>query len=145
MAADILQMPFRDDAFDAAIGCGVLHHFPVDMPAFFRELRRVLRPGGRFAFREPSLYNLLVRYYFDWNRSPKNSPNEMALRYDEMRCMAMEAGLCEVDAYLDGFVLPQMPTAVAWFAERLEPWVRKSPLAKPLLGGFILSGRRPEA
>src|SRR5205823_5959603 len=37
---------FADGTFDRASSTGVLHHTP-DMPAALRELRRVLRPGGR--------------------------------------------------------------------------------------------------
>ncbi|MFN3202779.1 MAG: class I SAM-dependent methyltransferase [Bradymonadia bacterium] len=145
VAADILAFPFRDGVFDSAIGLGVLHHIPEDMPAFFRGLWRILRVGGSFAFREPSLYNLFNRYYFDWNRSENLSPNEMPLRHDDMIDWALEAGMVEVKASLDGLVLPQMPTAMAWVAERVEPLVRKSFFAKPLLGGFIVSGMRQPA
>ena len=38
-------LPFADGAFDRLVSGLVLEHI-VDLPAFFRELRRVLRPGG---------------------------------------------------------------------------------------------------
>lgn len=48
------QLPFEDGAFDLVFGHAVLHHLP-DLPAAFREFRRVLRPGGVVAFcGEPS-------------------------------------------------------------------------------------------
>ena len=40
-------LPFKDGWFDAAVAWLVVHL--VDRPAAFRELRRVLRPGGRVA------------------------------------------------------------------------------------------------
>jgi ubiquinone/menaquinone biosynthesis C-methylase UbiE len=40
-------LPFKDGWFDAAVAWLVIHL--VDRPAAFRELRRVLRPGGRLA------------------------------------------------------------------------------------------------
>jgi len=45
--ADAEQLHFTDDAFDLVYSWGVLHHSP-DTPRAFREVRRVLRPGGAF-------------------------------------------------------------------------------------------------
>jgi SAM-dependent methyltransferase len=42
---DATAMPFDDDAFDAALVCDALHHFPEPQGAV-RELARVVRPGG---------------------------------------------------------------------------------------------------
>jgi SAM-dependent methyltransferase len=43
--ADILELPFREGAFDRVFCHGVLQHTP-DPEAAFRCLRRMLRPGG---------------------------------------------------------------------------------------------------
>ena len=53
---DAGRLPFADSSFDVVFGHAVLHHLP-DLPAAFREMRRVLRPGGRIVFcGEPSRY-----------------------------------------------------------------------------------------
>lgn len=46
-AADAEALPFRDASFDVVFSNGVLHHTP-DMERSFREIRRVLAPGGEF-------------------------------------------------------------------------------------------------
>ena len=41
------ELPFPDDSFDCVCSMGVLHHTP-DTAGAFAEIRRVLKPGGRF-------------------------------------------------------------------------------------------------
>jgi SAM-dependent methyltransferase len=47
--ADAERIPYDDDTFDLVVGHAVLHHIP-DVAAAFREVLRVLKPGGRFVF-----------------------------------------------------------------------------------------------
>lgn len=45
-AADAERLPYEDDCFDLVVGHAVIHHVP-DVELAFREMLRVLRPGGR--------------------------------------------------------------------------------------------------
>jgi ubiquinone/menaquinone biosynthesis C-methylase UbiE len=45
--ADAESLPYADDTFDVVVGHAVIHHVP-DVELAFREILRVLRPGGRF-------------------------------------------------------------------------------------------------
>jgi ubiquinone/menaquinone biosynthesis C-methylase UbiE len=47
--ADAERIPYEDGTFDLVIGHAVLHHIP-DVEQAFREILRVLKPGGRFVF-----------------------------------------------------------------------------------------------
>jgi SAM-dependent methyltransferase len=47
--ADAEQIPYDDATFDVVVGHAVLHHIP-ELDAAFREVLRVLKPGGRFVF-----------------------------------------------------------------------------------------------
>ena len=54
--ADAERLPYDNGEFDLVVGHAVLHHIP-DVELAFREVLRVLRPGGRFVFAgEPTRY-----------------------------------------------------------------------------------------
>lgn len=56
---DGLQLPYPDNSFDACVSNWVLEH--VENPdAHFREVARVLRPGGLYCFRTPNLYHYVT-------------------------------------------------------------------------------------
>lgn len=50
---DGLAFPFADGSFDAVAARYALHHFP-DLSYTFREIRRVLRPGGALLISDPT-------------------------------------------------------------------------------------------
>lgn len=49
LVADAETLPVPDGSVDLVVGHAVLHHVP-DLDRAFREILRVLRPGGRFVF-----------------------------------------------------------------------------------------------
>jgi SAM-dependent methyltransferase len=49
---DATMLPLQDSQFDSVFMFGGIHHVP-DRAALFSEVFRILRPGGRFYFREP--------------------------------------------------------------------------------------------
>ena len=60
--ADILQMPLADTAVDGAT-CGFALRNLIELPGFFEEVARVVRPGGRIAFVDASPpENRLLRF-----------------------------------------------------------------------------------
>ena len=62
MQADILRLPIPDGAVDG-VTCGFALRNLVDLPAFFTELGRVVRPGGRIALLDVGIpHNPVVRF-----------------------------------------------------------------------------------
>lgn len=53
------QLPFDDNSFDVIFSDYVLEH--VEMPMeFLAEVRRVLKPGGRYFFRTPNMFHYVT-------------------------------------------------------------------------------------
>ena len=86
---DALDLPFEDNTFDAAWTIHVAMNI-ADKPRMYAEVRRVLKPGGRFA-----VYDVLqgaggeVRYPAPWARDPSIS---FLVTPDKLRALLAEAG-----------------------------------------------------
>jgi len=53
---DGVRLPFPDNSFDACVSNWVLEHV-ADPQSHFKEVARVLRPGGAYCFRTPNLFH----------------------------------------------------------------------------------------
>jgi SAM-dependent methyltransferase len=75
--ADVVELPFHDGSFDAVSASWMLYHLP-DVDRALRELRRVLRPGGRLVALQNDEWHLAEL----WGRDESGFPAacEAALR-----------------------------------------------------------------
>src|SRR5690606_36932551 len=69
------QLAFENCTFDVVFGSGILHH--LELSAAYRELARVLKPGGSAVFVEPLGHNPLINRFRDKTpemRTPDEHP-----------------------------------------------------------------------
>jgi demethylmenaquinone methyltransferase/2-methoxy-6-polyprenyl-1,4-benzoquinol methylase len=88
VAADAMSLPFADDSFDVVTVSFGIRNFH-DLPAAFREMHRVVRPGGRMViceFSRPTFAPFRALWYFGIRRvmpliAKVVSSNPTAYRY----------------------------------------------------------------
>lgn len=103
-------LPFGNESFDTVLSSDVIEHLP-DPALAFREMGRVLRPGGKLILNTPFLY-MLHETPFDFYRHTRYSLQRLTdlagldvLELDEI------GGLVDVVADLAGKALSTLPVA----------------------------------
>lgn len=113
------QMPYPDGLFDMVISNSIIHHLPDPLP-FFREVKRLLKPGGSILLRDlirPSdlatmdaLVASIAGEYNQYQTQLFRDSLHAALTPDEVNQMVLDAGLSEVRVY--------QSSDIHWTAER---------------------------
>lgn len=85
---DLNDLPFEDDRFDHAISARVFQYIADPVHAL-RELRRVVRPGGRVAIVLPNRHNPIKRLRY---RGRLSTPAEVASWFEEAGFTLVQSG-----------------------------------------------------
>lgn len=92
---DATMLPIRDNSLDCVLMLGGIHHVP-DRAKLFAEVGRVLKPNGRFIFREPVSDFILWKFLRDivYRLSPAlDHTTECPLKLSETAPYLDKAGL----------------------------------------------------
>lgn len=92
---DVEHLPFADASFDGVLLAGVVHHFE-EHSAFLAEVKRILKPGGKFVAFDPNRMNPAMYLYRD-RSSPLYSSvgvteNERPVLANEIAAIFRDAG-----------------------------------------------------
>jgi ubiquinone/menaquinone biosynthesis C-methylase UbiE len=71
---NILYLPFKDNTFDVVLARAILHHVPDNLDLAFKEIYRILKPGGQVIVEEPGALNPIA--YIIRNAFPTSSHEE---------------------------------------------------------------------
>lgn len=136
LVTDLTTTDYGDDALrcHAIFGNGILHHLYFHLDKVLPVLRRRLRPGGRFVFWEPNLWNPYIWAIFSrpaLRPRARLEPEEMAFTARWISQKLAAAGFEHIDVSTRDFLLPSAPSflistsiALGNVAERI-PGVRR--------------------
>ena len=96
--ADVTAIEAGDATFDAVFDFGIIHHVP-DWRAGLREIRRVLKPAGRFYFEEVTLHALQRWSY----RTFLDHPDHDRFSGSEFIAACEDTGLAVGDRWVQRF------------------------------------------
>ncbi len=142
--SDVHRLPFPDGTFGAVFGVSVLHH--VKYVPVFRDLFRVLRPGGHLLFMEPNILNPAVfvqKIIPPLKAFLADVPHETAFLRTWLSRDLAAAGFRSVEVRPFDFLHPLVPGWWVPGVERLGDALERTPLARELAGSLLVRAVRP--
>ena len=116
--------------WDAIVGNGILHHLYHHIGPALGSMRSMLRPGGRFVFWEPNLFNPYVFATFSFGplrKLTKLEPDEMAFTPGWIEGHLRAAGFGAIEVSYRDFLVPNLPFALVPLVTRAGAVVERIP------------------
>ena len=129
--------------YDAVFGDGILHHLVYDLDRSLGLLKRLLRPGGTFAFLEPNKANPYVFGIFNLEvlrRITKLEPDEMAFSRTFIHTKLVGTGFANVAVSYRDFLVPGTPHWAVRPAVALGSVAERTPVVRALSQSLLITG-----
>lgn len=130
---------FEDSSFDYVVGSSCLHHLDIDRA--FKEIYRLLKPGGQFMFTEPNMVNpqIALQKNVSWlKRIAGDSPDETAFLRFALKGKIQLAGFKNVSIAPFDFVHPSIPRIMLDWLVPLLNFIEKLPLLREIGGSLVI-------
>jgi len=137
---DAEKLPFKDKTFDAVVGNSILHH--LDVCEVLKEVKRVIRPGGKIAFCEPNLMNpqiFIERKVRFIGRILQVSPFETAFMRKPLKRTVESFGFNNVSVEPFDFLHPAIPKAFVKYVSKLSYVLEKFYLLREFAGSLFIN------
>jgi ubiquinone/menaquinone biosynthesis C-methylase UbiE len=118
---DAQSIPFEDKTFDAVIANFMLYHVP-DLPRALREIKRVLKPGGRFIAATVGTHHMheAIRWTQQVSREsslPFSVPFTLENGYDQLASIFSKVGLTR---YSDSLKVTEVKPLIAYILSNIS-------------------------
>jgi len=140
--SDIELLPVRDNVFDAVLGNSVLHHINMDMA--LKQIYRILKKGGRFAFSEPNMLNpqIFIQKKVKFiKKFSGDTPEETAFFARGLKKAFEKSGFKNVSVRPFDFLHPQTPGFLVKPMEQFGLVLEKT-LLKKIAGSLFITGEK---
>lgn len=137
----VTKSPYASESFDLVIGNSVLHH--LDLKPALREIRRVLKTGGKIWFCEPNIINPQI--FFEKNIPLfktffQDTPNEKAFSRWSLAKLLKDGGFNRVVSRPYEFLHPLIPGRFIKPATKTLIFLEKVPLLREFAGTLRIEG-----
>ena len=95
--SDMHYMPFIDDSFDIVFGSAILHHSK-NLKVAFKEIRRVLRPGGSLVLINEAARGVFEKVHPVFKEMEEKGFGDTSYTISEFKKGAREGGFMRVEA-----------------------------------------------
>ncbi len=143
LRCDAHKICFRDGAFDCVVGNSILHH--LDMWEALREVRRILRPGGRMAFAEPNMLNPQIVIQKNIPLIKKllgDSVHESAIIRFRLEAQLKRLEFRDVKIIPFDFLHPYTPRFLIGAVSGTGAFLEKVPIVREIAGSLLIAAER---
>jgi len=131
--------------FDAVIGSSVLHH--LDVTEALRNIKRLLRPGGRMAFAEPNYLNPQVflerKFHHIFPFFDYVSEDETAFVRWSVERRLRDFAFWDIQSRPFDWLHPATPPRFISIIQKIGWILESTPVIREFAGSILISGRKP--